>query len=146
MIDPVPFIPDALARAGRIAGPDPSAAQLRDLELAFAVARQIGAFDIGQTVAVRDGTVAAVEAVEGTDAALRRAAQLMGKRLVVAKSAKPGQDLRFDRPAIGPATIALLDEIGAALLGIEAEVTLLLEREHTIEAAQRAGVTVYGYG
>jgi UDP-2,3-diacylglucosamine hydrolase len=65
---------------------------------------------------------------------------------VVAKPAKPGQDLRFDRPAIGPATIALLDEIGAAVLGIEAEVTLLLEREHTIEAAQKAGVTVYGYG
>ena len=146
MIDPVPFIPDALARAGRIAGPEPSAAQLRDLDLAFAVARQIGVFDIGQTVAVRDGTVAAVEAVEGTDTALRRAAQFMGKRLVVAKSAKPGQDLRFDRPAIGPATIALLDEIGAVVLGIEAEVTLLLERERTIEAARSAGVTVYGYG
>jgi DUF1009 family protein len=146
MIDPVPFIPEALARAGRIAGPAPSEAQLKDLDLAFAVARQIGAFDIGQTVAVRDGVVAAVEAVEGTDAALRRAAGVMGKRLVVVKSAKPGQDLRFDRPAIGPATIALLSEIGAALLGIEAEITLLLERERTIEAARSAGVTVYGHG
>src|SRR5215831_12887052 len=145
MIDPVPLIPEALAHPGLIAGPDPSDAQLKDLDLAFAVARQIGAFDIGQTVAVRDGTVAAVEAVEGTDAALRRAAQLMGKRLVVVKSAKPGQDLRFDRPAIGPATIDLLKEIGAVVLGIEAEVTLLLERERTIEAARSAGVTVYGY-
>jgi DUF1009 family protein len=96
-------------------------------------------------VAVRDGVVAAVEAVEGTDSTLRRAAQLMGKGLVVAKSAKPGQDLRFDRPAIGPATIALLAEIGAAMLGVEAGITLVLERERTIEAARDAGVSVYGH-
>jgi len=145
MIDPVPLIANALARPGVLAGPEPTAAQLRDLDLAFDVARQIGQFDIGQTVAVRDGIVAAVEAVEGTDAALRRAAQLMGKKLVVAKSAKPGQDLRFDRPAIGPATIELIKEIEAAVLGIEAGITLLLERERTLEAARTAGVTVYGH-
>ena len=146
MIDPVPqFVPDALARGGLMAGPAPGEAQLKDLDLAFTVARQIGKFDIGQTVAVRDGIVAAVEAVEGTDAALRRAAQFMGKRLVIAKSAKPGQDLRFDRPAIGPATIDLIAELGASLLGIEAGMTLILERERTIEAARAAGITVYGH-
>ncbi|HKN00865.1 MAG TPA: UDP-2,3-diacylglucosamine diphosphatase LpxI [Candidatus Binataceae bacterium] len=145
IIDPVPLVADALARPGLAAGPQLSEAQLQDLDLAFAVARQIGNFDIGQTVAVRDGIVAAVEAVEGTDAALRRAAQLMGKRLVVAKSAKPGQDLRFDRPAIGPATIALLAEIGAAVLGVEAGVTLVLDRAGTIEAARVSGVAVYGH-
>jgi len=145
MIDPVPLIPDALARDGVIAGPQPSETQLKDLNLAFTVARQIGQFDIGQTVAVRDGIVAAVEAVEGTDAALRRAAQAMGKRLVVAKTAKPGQDLRFDRPAIGPATIELLKEIGAAVLGIEAGMTLILERERTIDGARASGLTVYGH-
>ena len=145
MIDPVPLIPDALAGDGVIAGPQPSDAQLKDLDLAFTVARQIGQFDIGQTVAVRDGIVAAVEAVEGTDAALRRAAQAMGKRLVVAKTAKPGQDLRFDRPAIGPATIELLKEIGAAVLGIEAGMTLILERERTIDGARASGLTVYGH-
>jgi len=145
VIDPVPLVTDALARPGLAAGPEPTPAQLKDLDLAFAVARQIGRFDIGQTVAVRDGVVAAVEAVEGTDSTLRRAAQLMGKGLVVAKSAKPGQDLRFDRPAIGPATIALLAEIGAAMLGVEAGITLVLERERTIEAARDAGVSVYGH-
>src|SRR5262249_48402169 len=133
IIDPVPMVTKCLARPGLVAGPKPSQAQLRDLDLAFSVARQLGSFDIGQTVAVRDGIVAAVEAVEGTDAALRRAAQLVGKALVVAKAAKPGQDLRFDRPAIGPATINLLAELNAALLGIEGGVTLVLERQQTVK-------------
>ncbi len=146
VIDPVPLLDRALAEAGRMAGPEPSPAQLTDLELAFAVTRALAGLDIGQAAAVRDGVVAAIEAVEGTDAALRRGAALCGRGLVVAKAVKPGQDLRFDRPAIGPNTIALLDTIGAALLGIEAGLTLVLEREPTLAAAERCGITVYGYG
>lgn len=145
MIDPLPMVEHWLARAGVGAGPAPTPAQIRDLELAFEVARRIGSFDIGQTVAVRDGMVAAVEALEGTDAALRRAAALVGAGLVVAKAAKPGQDLRFDRPAIGPATVQLLAEIGAAMLGVEAGVALILERERTLELARAKNVTLYGY-
>lgn len=145
MIDPVPsMVSHWLAPVGLAAGPEPPAARLRDLELAFAVARQLGQYDIGQTVAVRDGIVAAVEAVEGTDAALRRAAALVGGGLVVAKAAKPGQDLRFDRPAIGPATIELLAELGAELIGIEAGVGLILDRERTLELARTKGIAVYG--
>jgi len=146
VIDPVPWVGELLAHPGLEAGPQPSQPALKDLELAFAVARQIGRFDIGQTVAVRDGTVAAVEAVEGTNAALRRAAALAGKGLVIAKAAKPGQDLRFDRPAIGPATIELLAEIGAAMIGVEAGVALILERERTLELARERAITVYGHG
>ena len=86
-----------------------------------------------------------VEAAEGTDAALRRAASIAGKGLIVAKVSKPGQDLRFDRPAIGPATIELLVEIGAAMLGIEADKCLILERERTLAMAQAANLTVYGH-
>ncbi len=145
VIDPVPMLAGVLARAGLEAGPEPTAAQLKDLDLAFAVARQIGAHDIGQTVAVRDGVVAAVEAVEGTDAALRRAAALAGRGLVVAKCSKPGQDLRFDRPAIGPRTIELLAELGAALIGVEANKALILERAHTLTLARERKVAVYGY-
>ena len=146
MIDPVPMIDHWLARSGVEAGPAPSPAQMRDLDLAFAVARRLGSYDIGQTVAVRDGMVAAVEALEGTDAAMRRAAALAGAGLVTAKAAKPGQDMRFDRPAIGPATIELLAEIGAAMIGLEAGVALVLERERTLELAREKNVTVYGYG
>jgi UDP-2,3-diacylglucosamine hydrolase len=146
MIDPVPaLVPHWLAGAALLAGPAPSADELRDLDLAFRVARQVGSFDIGQTVAVKNGVVAAVEAIEGTDAALRRAAALAGTRIAVAKAAKPGQDLRFDRPAIGPATIELLAAIGAALIGIEAGTALILERERTLALARERGVTVYGH-
>jgi len=145
MIDPVPIVEHWLARAGVSAGPEPTPAQRRDLDLAFAVARRLGSYDIGQTVAVRDGIVAAVEALEGTDAAIRRAAALVGAGLVVAKAAKPGQDLRFDRPAIGPATVQLLAEIGAAMIGVEAGVALILERDRTLEVARAKNVTIYGY-
>ena len=145
MIDPVPMIEHWIARAGVEAGPEPTAAQIRDLDLAFAVARQLGSYDIGQTVAVRDGMVAAVEALEGTDAAIRRASTLVGTGLVVAKAAKPGQDMRFDRPAIGPATVELLGEIGAAMVGVEAGLALILERERTLELARAKNVTIYGY-
>jgi UDP-2,3-diacylglucosamine hydrolase len=146
MIDPVPLLDDALAGRGRLAGPEPVAAQLKDLRLAFGVMRALGAFDVGQAAAVRDGVVGAVEAIEGTDAALRRAAALCGRGLVVAKLAKPGQDLRFDRPAIGPATIELLREIGAAMIGVEAGQALILEPARTLAAAAAAAITVWGEG
>lgn len=145
VIDPVPMIPSALADSGLQAGPEPDDNQLRDLKLAFAVTRALGNFDIGQTAAVLGGVVAAIEAVEGTDASLRRAAELCGRGLVVAKAAKPGQDLRFDRPAIGPGTIELLSEIGAAVIGVEAGRALILERERTIRLADKRRVSVYGY-
>jgi DUF1009 family protein len=145
MIDPVPMIEHWLARAGLAAGPEPTPAQLRDLDLAFKVARNLGQFDIGQTVAVRDGVVAAVEAAEGTDATLRRAASIVGAGLVIAKAAKPGQDLRFDRPAIGPQTIELLAEIGAAILGIEANIALILEHDRTLDLARAKNLGIYGH-
>jgi hypothetical protein len=145
VIDPVPMMEDAIAGPGVMAGPAPDEKQLRDVALAFTVARSLGTFDIGQSVIVRGGVVYSVEAAEGTDVAMRRAASIAGKGLIVAKASKPGQDLRFDRPAIGPATIALLAEIGAAMLGIEAAKCLILERERTLAMAQAANLTVYGH-
>jgi DUF1009 family protein len=146
VIDPIPMLDGVLARAGLEAGPVPTPAQLEDLTLAFNVMRALGGFDIGQAVAVRNGVVAAVEAVEGTDAALRRGASLVGPGMVVAKAAKPGQDLRFDRPAIGPATIELLGEIGAAMIGVEAHGAMILERARTLDRAATLGITLYGHG
>lgn len=145
VVDPVPMLDGLLAGPGALAGPEPSPTHLKDLRLAFAVMRALGGFDIGQAVAVRDGVVAAIEAIEGTDAALRRAATLCGKGIVVAKAAKPSQDLRFDRPAIGPATIELLGEIGAAMLGVEAGTAMILERERTLERARALNISVYGH-
>jgi DUF1009 family protein len=145
VIDPVPMLEQVIAEPGLLAGPPPSAAQLGDLRIAFAVLDSLGAFDVGQTVAVRDGVVAAVEAVEGTDAALRRAAAAWGKGLVIAKGAKAAQDLRFDRPTVGPATLELLGEVGAAMIGIQAHTAMILERETVFARARELGVTVYGY-
>jgi DUF1009 family protein len=145
VIDPIPMLDNILAPAGPLAGPIPTAAQLADLELAFRVLDSLGAFDIGQTVAVRDGVVSAVEAIEGTDAALRRAAAIGGKGQVVAKAAKSSQNLRFDRPAIGPATVDLLNEIGVSLIGVQAHTTIILERETTLERANQLGVTIFGH-
>jgi DUF1009 family protein len=145
VIDPVPLIDGALADRGRMAGPEPPADRLSDVELAFAVMRALGDFDVGQAVAVDRGVVAAIEAVEGTDAALRRAAALCGRGLVVAKAAKRGQDMRFDRPAIGPGTIELLAELGASMIAVAAGEALILERARTIEIANRTGITIYGY-
>ncbi len=145
VIDPIPMLDNILAPAGPLAGPTPTATQLADLELAFRVLDSLGAFDIGQTVAVRDGVVSAVEAIEGTDAALRRAAAIGGKGQIVAKAAKSSQDLRFDRPAIGPATIDLLNEIGVSLIGVQAHMTMILERETTLERANQLSVTVFGH-
>ncbi len=145
VIDPVERFGLALAEAGLLAGPQVTAAVLEDIELGFAVARALGAFDVGQVVAVRDGVVAAVEAIEGTDATLRHAASLAGPGLVVAKASKPGQDLRFDRPAIGPRTISLLHEIRAAVLAVEAQRTLIIEPAHTLKMARELELSVYGY-
>jgi DUF1009 family protein len=145
VIDPIPMVDNILAPAGLLAGPAPTAAQLADLKLAFRVLDALGSFDIGQAVAVRDGVVSAVEALEGTDAALRRAAALGGKGQVVAKAAKSSQDLRFDRPAIGPATLELLGELGVAMIGVQAHTALILERDVTLERANRLSVTVFGY-
>jgi hypothetical protein len=146
MIDPVAtLMPDAIADAGLLAGPVVSAQGMRDLDLAFQVARSLGSFDIGQTVAVADGVVLAVEAVEGTNATLRRARSVAHAAFVVAKAAKPGQDLRFDRPAIGPDTIDLLAELNASALGIEAGMTLILDRAATLERAEAAKISVIGH-
>jgi UDP-2,3-diacylglucosamine hydrolase len=145
LIDPVPMLDGVIAGTGILAGPAPTDRQAEDLRIAFGVLEAMGSFDIGQTVAVRDGVVAAVEAVEGTDAALRRAAEVWGKGMVVAKAAKALQDLRFDRPAIGPATLDLLGKIGAAMIGIQAHIAMILERELTLSRACELGITVYGH-
>jgi hypothetical protein len=120
----------------------PRAREREDIRFGLAVAKAIGAFEIGQTVVVKDGLVLAVEAVEGTDAAIRRGGELARRGAVVVKVAKPGQDLRFDVPAVGPETIRLMAEVQATVLAVEARRTLLLERESLVAAADAAGIAV----
>jgi DUF1009 family protein len=135
---------DRLTPAGPLNGVELDAARRADLALGLRVARALGIEDVGQSVVVRDGVVLAVEAIEGTDATIRRGAALGGPGAVAVKTAKPSQDLRFDVPAIGPATIEVASECSLAAIGLEAGRTLVLDRERTLEAATRSGVALVG--
>ncbi len=122
----------------------PSADQLDDIRFGWRMARAVGGLDIGQCVVVRDRTVLAVEAIEGTDATIRRGGALGREKAVVVKVRKPDQDFRFDLPAIGVTTIESMQEAKAKVLAVEAGQALLFDREAVVEAANRAGIVVVG--
>lgn len=122
----------------------PSAAQMEDIRFGWKVAREIGRLDIGQCVVVRDRSVLAVEAIEGTDAAIRRGGELAGTGAVVVKLKKPTQDFRFDLPATGLTTIETLAAVKGAVLAVEAGQSLLFDRAAMVTAADRAGLVVVG--
>jgi len=144
VVESTRHLADRLTPVGVLAGDEPTPALRRDLELGLRVARTLGVHDVGQSVVVKGGAVLAVEALEGTDAAIRRGAALGGRGAVAVKAAKPRQDLRFDVPAIGPRTLELAVEVGLAAIGLEAHRTLVLERERTLAAARAAGIAVVG--
>jgi DUF1009 family protein len=144
VIESTRYLRDRLASVGALNGVEIDEAVAADLALGLRVARALGIEDVGQSVVVRDGIVLAVEAIEGTDAAIRRGAALGGAGAVAVKTAKPSQDLRFDVPAIGPITIEVARECGLRAIGLEAGRTLLLERGRTLEAASRCGIAVVG--
>jgi len=136
------LLPRLVPAAGPLTRRSPSARLRADVEFGLTVAKAIGAFEIGQTVVVKDGLVLAIEAVEGTDATIRRGGELGRGGAVVVKVSKPGQDLRFDVPAVGPETIRLMAEVGAAVLAIEAGRTIVLDRERVVADAERAGIAI----
>ena len=140
------YLEDHLAAAGHLAGPVPGKRTLGDVEFALRTAKATSALDIGQAVVVRHGTVLAVEAFEGTDAAIRRGGALAGKKggATLGKVSKPNQDLRFDVPVIGPRTLQTAGEARLAAIGVEAGKTLLLEREEIVRLANLHGVSVVG--
>jgi DUF1009 family protein len=137
------FAPETLAPAGPLSNREPTPAEVEDLAFAFEIARRVAHLDIGQAVAVREGVVLAVEAAEGTDAMIRRCAPF-GPGIVVAKVSRPGQDPRFDLPAIGPDTIAAMRDAGAVALAVEAGRTLIVDRPALAQAALASGIAVVG--
>jgi len=122
----------------------PSKSQRRDIEFGWRNARAIGRLDIGQCVVVREGSVVAVEAIEGTDAAIRRGGSLAKEQAVVVKLRKPNQDFRFDLPATGIKTVETMHEVHCAVLAVEAGQSLLFDRVEMISVANRAGIVVVG--
>lgn len=122
----------------------PSKNQLRDIVFGWRNARAIGSLDIGQCVVVRESAVMAVEAIEGTDAAIRRGGLLAKEQAVVVKLRKPNQDFRFDLPATGLGTIDTMREANCAVLAVEAGQSLLFDHQEMVAAAEKAGIVVVG--
>ncbi|RJP32390.1 MAG: LpxI family protein [Phycisphaerales bacterium] len=132
-----------LAPEGVLTRRAPTPAQTADAEFGWAIAKRLGDLDIGQSIAVREKEVIAVEAIEGTDRMIERAGRLCRRGgWTLVKVAKPSQDPRFDVPTIGPETIANLQAHGASALVIEAGQTVIIDREAVLAAADRAGIVV----
>ena len=132
----IPAEPGVLTRTG------PGPEQWKDVRLGIPVAKTLGGLGIGQTLVLKAGVILAVEAVEGTDAAIRRGGEMVDGAVVVVKMSKPQQDLRFDVPAVGPGTIEVLKEVGGGVLAVEPRRSILLDREKLLAAADRAGIAV----
>jgi UDP-2,3-diacylglucosamine hydrolase len=135
------FLEEFLAPAGLIAGPKLTHREEEDVDLGWKIAKEIARLDIGQTVIVKNGTVVAVEALEGTNEIIKRGSTLARKSAVMVKVAKPNQDMRFDVPVIGVETIRIA-ETKLRVIAIESAKTLLLERDAIIDLANRANISI----
>lgn len=144
VVDSTPFVRDHLAGKGALTSRAPSASEEADVRFGLKIALGLGQLDVGQSVAVREQAVIAVEAMEGTDEMIRRAGRLARKGFVVVKMAKPNQDLRFDIPTIGPDTIQSIQEAGGKVLVVDAGRTLIIDPEETLAAANRHGIAIVG--
>ncbi len=144
LLDSTHFLAPLLAREGTLTARAPGEAELADFAFGYRCADTIAAMDIGQTIAVKHKAVVAVEAMEGTDEVIARAGHLAGPGVSVVKVAKPGQDMRFDVPVIGLATVQAMRLAGATALSIDAERTLVLDGEHAFTSANDAGIAIVG--
>jgi DUF1009 family protein len=144
LLNSTAFLEPLLARSGVLSRRDPTAEEREDLEFGYRMADAIAALDIGQTIVVKDRAVVAVEAMEGTDDVIRRAGALAGQGTRVVKVAKPKQDMRFDVPVIGLATIQVMQDAGVSALSIDAGRTLVLDGSAVFAAADEAGIAVVG--
>lgn len=138
------FLERDLAAAGVLTGRQLKRRERDDVEFGFSIAREVSRLDIGQTVVVKNGTVLAVEAFEGTSEAIKRGGALGRGGATVVKVSKANQDMRFDVPVIGIETIRVAAEAQISVIAVEAGRTLILEREATLAAAVAAGITIVG--
>ena len=138
------FLEDHLASPGLIAGPKLSRREEDDVRFGYGIAKEVSRLDIGQTVVVKNGTVLAVEAFEGTNVAIKRGGELGRGEATVVKVSKPDQDFRFDVPCIGPQTLEAARDAKVRVLAIEAGRTLLLEREKLLATAGEHRISIFG--
>jgi len=136
------FLSALVPQVGVLTQKRPSAEQEENIQLGVSAAQEIGRWDVGQSVVVKRGTVLAVEGVEGTNAAIQRGGEFGGEGCVVVKMSKPQQDMRFDVPTVGPDTIVVMEQVKAAVLAVEAEKTLMIDRSSVVKNAEAAGIVV----
>ena len=144
LLDSTALLADLLARPGVLTRRSPDKVMVADFEFGYRIADAIAGLDIGQTIVVKDRAVVAVEAMEGTDRVIERAGALAGAGTRVVKVAKPAQDMRFDVPVVGVATIEAMAAAGADALSIDAGKTLVLDGTAFLDAANAAGLVVVG--
>ena len=144
LLNSTAFLQPLLARAGTLTTREPSEEERQDFEFGYRMADAIAGLDIGQTIAVKDKAVVAVEAMEGTDEVIARAGKLAGGGVRVVKVAKPKQDMRFDVPVVGLATIEAMKAAAATALSLDAGRTLVMDGERVFAAADAAGITIVG--
>ncbi len=144
LIDSTFFIQDHLAPHGPITKRPPTDIEHENVEYGLHIASEIARLDLGQTIVVRAKACVAIEAMEGTDATIKRAGELANGKLTVVKVAKPDQDMRFDVPVIGVPTIETMAAAGATCISITAGKTLIFDREETIKLADKHKITILG--
>lgn len=144
LIDSTGFLTPLMAREGVLTRRAPTPEEQADLVFGYRMADVIAAHDIGQTIAVKSAAVVAVEAMEGTDQVIARAGQLAGTGVVVVKVAKPNQDMRFDVPVVGVATVRAMQAAGATVLSVDAGKTLMIDGDAVTAAADAAGISIVG--
>lgn len=136
------YLPSIFAEKGCLTKRVPTEDEYRDIRFGRGIANGVGELDIGQTVVVRDQAVLAVEAIEGTDEAIKRGGRLGKEQVVVVKLSKPNQDMRFDIPVVGVETIRSLKEVRGSVLAIEAGNTIVLDKEEMIGFADQEGISI----
>jgi DUF1009 family protein len=144
LIDSTYLIPEQLAQKGVLTKRKPDETELENIEYGLHIAAEIARLDLGQTIVVRAKACVAIEAMEGTDATIRRAGELANGKLTVVKVAKPDQDMRLDVPVVGLPTIETMINAGASCLSITAGKTLIFDREAMLKRADQAKITVVG--
>lgn len=147
LIDSTTFLQPHLARKGALTKRAPDEHEMEDIEYGLHVALELARLDLGQTIVVKNQAVIALEAMEGTDATIRRASELVrGRALTAIKVAKPNQDMRFDVPVIGMNTIETLKACNVTAMSVTADKTLLIDRDEAIAAANKNRIAIIGMG
>src|SRR6185503_17412755 len=144
LIDSTYFVKDQLAAEGVLSKRKPNETEAANIEYGLHIAGEIARLDLGQTIVVRASACVAIEAMEGTDATIRRAGELANGKLTVVKVAKPDQDMRFDVPVVGVPTIQAMIDAGATCLSITAGKTLIFDRAEMLRLADKTGICVVG--